>query len=243
MKEILKSLPFTTIIVTYLFICGGSYLVGFWGTFNVDAFSLVQIWDIPKNFIASFLLSGGVSIIMVSIMALFYPKGDFYEIEHRTDENIFWKFIEITLFMLTLVVGSYFYSDLKYYPQYWSAMCIIISGIIIIQIMKMPYYKKIIRFRTVRLCVAIVVIFSPASSFLYGKKNALKIHSNRKIKIVAIETNKIKNTNSGDSLYKFLGFLGDKFIISSFDNKKIYYLNQSAFDVIETGDTTVIDKK
>lgn len=58
-NDFLKNIPVTTILLTYLFICGILYLIGFWSTFNIDVFSLISIYDIPKNFAFPLLVSQG----------------------------------------------------------------------------------------------------------------------------------------------------------------------------------------
>lgn len=77
-------------------------------------------------------------------------------------------------------------------------------------------------------------------SFCIGKSAALKIYTNKEIKCIIINAS-MNTINKKDSAsMKFLGFLGDKAIISSLDNKRIVFLNQSEINgfKLENRDTT-----
>jgi len=78
-------------------------------------------------------------------------------------------------------------------------------------------------------------------SFILGRVKAIYVYKNENIKYAkAIDNNSISAIS--DSVpKKFLGFLGDKAIVSSLDNKTIIVLNQDKYDRIELTTNPVID--
>lgn len=235
MKEIIEKIPLTTIIVTYLFICGGFYLIGYWGTFDIDAFSLIEIWDIPKNFIAPFMYSGGISIVIVSAGMLFTNKFEHFvkEQEYVTvtlNTLVLRAVVFLSLSITTYILSGYF----KYSLNFWIVSLLVLVTLVLLELMRIHFFIKIIPNRYVRLYFFIMLIFTPTSSFLLGKKRAIIAHENQS-ELIRITTNTTTNiyNNIPDTIgLKLLGFLGDKFIVSSINNDKIFILNQSAFDVI-----------
>ena len=83
------------------------------------------------------------------------------------------------------------------------------------------------------LCTFIIVSISCYKTFGQSARMLQKQAKLDSIQIVKIDTTKMKNTIMNKDSLKLLGFLGNKFIVSSLDNKKNFVLNQSAFDVIE----------
>ena len=204
--------------------------MGFWGTFDVDAFSLVQIWDIPKNFIASFMLSGGVIMAFVLSM-VFYINKPKYEKRNSPASFNATKYRRI-LFVLSLLAAFILYWFHKYNIWYWVISSIVLAYLLVSQIIKMPSYINIVNNYFLRLYVTILVVVTIALCFVVAKYRALGIYLNNDIQIINIDATKINRNISSNTQLKLLGFLGDKLIVSSLDNKNIIVLKQDAFDAI-----------
>lgn len=231
-KDFLKSLPIATIIISYLFICGGLFLLGFWGTFDVDAFSIVQIWDIPKNFVASFMFSGGVAIIMILTMVFFINKASI-SVLNNTAATIKQTVNRRIAFYIVIIIASALYRFLNHSIIYWVWSSMILSMLIIAQIVKMGSFINLVNNFYLRVYVTTVIVMTPVMCFTSGKKNALSIYLNQSIQIVNIDVPNTIIQKSGVNTLKLLGFLGDKFIVSSLNNEKIFVLKQDAFNTIE----------
>ena len=65
MKELLKDLSLTTLVVFYFFFCGGVYLYSFWSTFNFDPSDLITLTDVPKSFIYPLVKAYSITFIII----------------------------------------------------------------------------------------------------------------------------------------------------------------------------------
>ena len=65
MKDWFDKVSFTTVVIVYLFVCGGLYIIGYWGEFFLDITPFISIADIPKSFILPFKNSGLVLILLI----------------------------------------------------------------------------------------------------------------------------------------------------------------------------------
>ncbi len=99
--------------------------------------------------------------------------------------------------------------------------------------MQLPLFDDI-KSPTVIAGILYLSIITPFMAFGVGKYSAKEIYYNMNITYVNVESKQNSNViiTSPISL-KLLGFLGDKVIVSSLDNKQIFVLNQSALNVIE----------
>jgi hypothetical protein len=241
-EKIIKYIPITTLIILFLFVCGGLYLIGFWETFRVDIIGLVQITEIPKSFILPFSYSIGITMLMLFISLLitegkpipvFFHKAFDYVLEIE-NKNIFFKLdFWVTVLSVSILVLSLF---LNHSIVFWNISGLIMVAVIFSKLLSYSYLFKQFRNSKMILALCYIIVFTPIMSFVMGKTKALEIYNNREIKWIKTLSN--ANTKeifaqNDTSALKFLGFLGDKFIISSLDNKKIIILNQSAFDGVE----------
>jgi len=239
MKELLKLLPLTTILISFLFVTGGCYLLGYWGTFGIDAFSIIEIWDIPKNFITPFMYSGGVILIFLFIWSLYvnsFTKGNTaLPFNFDFKDNKFKILIRIILFVIIFFFAAFGVHKFRNNYTFWSFTVLSLALLTIFELLRSEIIRSYIPRTSVRIFLVFTLIFTPSISFLLGKKKALIVYENisEKDRIISIDRSKM-NINISDTTYlKFLGFLGTKFIVSSLNNEKIFFLNQSAFDVIE----------
>lgn len=229
-----KVLPASTIIISYLFVCGGVYLLGFWGTFDVDAFSLVELWDIPKNFVGSFMFSGGVGIVLILTMVFFINKLSYFNKENNTVTATVKQTVNRRIaFLGVIIIAIILFFFLRYNFYYWLSCAAILSWLLIAQIVRMPSFINLVNNYYLRIYVTMIVITTPVICFVSAKKDALAIYKNSNAQIIKIDDPKITSQKSEIGSLKLLGFLGDKLIVSTLDNEKIFVLNKSAFDVIE----------
>lgn len=78
-------------------------------------------------------------------------------------------------------------------------------------------------------------------SFSIGKSKGLRVHKNIDIKYINAISIDTALTINDNTRMKLLGFLGNKVIVSSLDNKKIIVLNQDKYDKIELENTPIIE--
>ncbi len=235
-KDAFAKLPFTAIIISYFFVCGGLYLIGFWTTFEIDISSFITITDIPKSFIFPFVITQG--FLLLYIMVNLFTSHDLLTerpfLDYETDKlwKRFIKFLVSFDFLFTISIPYIVtnFQDNKLNPIFWSLCCFWISFYLIRKVSRSPFLKTQIQEYNLRLYLSYFLCFVPIGCFSTGKVLSLVIFNNSKIQYVNIDnkTPKIDSTS-----LKFISFLGDKLIVSSLDNKKINYINQSSYSKVE----------
>ncbi len=243
LRNITRHIPLTTIIVSYFFICGGLYLIGFWGTFNIDITNFVSLADIPKSFIVPFVVSQGFVLLNAATNALATsdeidnkPKEKKWEL-NRWKRVLKWFLTADFMLLLGVIILLNFHSKYKLSPSYWLTSALVFSYLLAFKFMTFNKIKEIVPYFNIRLYLVSTIISIPFLSFAIGKSNSLKIYNNSEIKYITITKEANQNIKSDSSSLKFLGFLGDKLIASSLDNKKIIFINQSSFDRVQLDDT------
>lgn len=239
-QNITKHIPLTTMIITYFFICGGLYLIGFWTTFNIDISNIVNIADIPKSFIYPFVLSQGFYLFnTLTNMTITDNRIDSYEPnpyqQQKTKMKRFLFFLVSIDFLIILSSFFIFIFHLRFEmsPSYWMLSTIVLALLLFIKFQNNSSIKKLIPYASLRIYIVNTIIFVPFLCFGTGKSNSLKIYNNNESKHVKIIKDTIQTEKIDSSYIKFIGFLGDKLIVSTIDNKKIIVINQSSFDNIQ----------
>ncbi len=243
LKDILKQLPLTTFIVIFLYVCGGLYLIGYWGTFGIDISNIVGIVEIPKGFIFPFVLSQGY-FLMYPLFDVIVPIKT-KDSKPKEYKYFIWKLLlDVNIYII--ILGGLVYPFFLLYKGsvfFWFFYGFALSIALVIKTIGMPFVKEIIPSYPLRRYIVIMIIFTPIISLVTGKIQSLEVFNNNHIKYIKAEPNNNKTnilaTNDTTRL-KLLGFLGEKVIISSLDNKKQYILNQSSVDVVGLED---VEKK
>jgi hypothetical protein len=245
MKEILKGLPLTTIIVIYLYVSGGLYLIGFWSTFDFDISNIVSLTDIPKSFIFPFIISNGVALIYFMIIAA--TKRDsknpttIPSAGKKEKIRAFFSFLfQIdTLLLYSMVAIFSFYNSDTYRIPVLLIISYVVSVLLGAKLTRTELAEKIIPDVVARSYLCAILIYTPIMSFALGKAKGTFIYTNKEVKYITAtksDSTITIQTRRDTSSLKLLGFLGEKIIISTLDNKKIFVLNQSAFNVVEIED-------
>ena len=232
--KVVKYIPITTIIIIYLFLCGGLHLVAFWSTFGIDISNIVSIWEIPKSFIYPFLISQsfGLFLLLNNVMA---PIENNRKLE--IPNTLFWSLVlqANTYIILSSLLVPFLILFNKSIIL-WGITGLFVGLSISFKVFSLQTVKNLIPNFHWRLFICQMIIMTPATCITLGKVNSLSIYKNRDIKYIKIANDKsnVQTFPIKDSLdFKLLGFLGGKLIVSSLDNNKIFVLNQSAFDVVE----------
>ena len=250
LRNLIRYLPVTTLILLYLFICGSLYLISFWSFFDLDISNIVEIWEIPKSFLMPFVISNGVIVFfflanMVTIDFQLKKKNKSQDTAVAKPKIIkkrhwiidfllsrdFWTSILISLVYLTFPTSSSNKLSLV-----WVIICVIFCFVTASYIMKLEVVKKILPYYSLRYYVIVLLVLTPVMSFTKGRTSAISIYTNKEIKYVIINPNKTSMDGSliNDSAsFKLLGFLGDKLIISTINNKIIRILNQTSVNEVE----------
>jgi hypothetical protein len=248
-KQILDKLPLATILLSYFFVCGGLYLIGFWTTFNIDITNFVSITDIPKSFVLPFVLSQGVFLLQTLTNALsssFHKDEEVSEIskakktKSKLQRILYAIFHWDTLFSLAVAFIIYFSYRYKTNPIYWSLSSLTVAFYLVYKFTSLKYVKTKIPYFALRLYVAYIICLLPIFCFSTGKILSVNIYNNKDIMYINTISDSSQSGNTSmnfskrdSSSLKLLGFLGDKLIISSINNKKIIFVNQSSFKTVE----------
>jgi hypothetical protein len=242
LQNLTKHIPLTTLLVSYFFICGGLYLIGFWGTFNIDISPFVSLADIPKSFIIPFVFSQGIMIFHSAINVITTADHIDKELEFKRGETNKWKrlikyILSINFFILLCMSAVlYFHINYKLKPEYWLLSSVAFSTLLTFKFTESDRMKSLFPNYYLRQYLISTFISIPFLSFAIGKSNGLNIYNNSKVKIVSIPKTTSNQAIADSTSSKFLGFLGDKLIISSLDNKKITFINQSSVDSVQLHD-------
>ncbi|SRR5260221_6308635 len=243
-KEFIKQLSLTTVIILFLYICGSLYLIGFWGTFDFDISNIVGVIEIPKSFLFPFVVSNSImlTIMTINVVAMELRKEKVVWSTDPTLKLSRWRqvftfsFTLDILILITLPVAFNLYYSHTYKIYYWVFGGYILSMLIAIKFAEIRWVKLLVPYPALRSYICILAVYTPIMCFVLGKSKGVNIYANTDIRyitsrtsITSIEIQPNKDTTS----LKLLGFLGEKIIVSTLDNKKIYVLNQSAFNVVE----------
>lgn len=240
MEQTLKYIPFTTIIVIFFFVCGGLYLLGYWGTFDVDISSLVTLSEIPKSFIMP------CAVAHALFFSSFFVAPYLFNREHKSEpqlsqleyvkrRKINMKKLHIGLFIypIAFFICWCFFNE---YPLFWVISAMALCYLLFFWCVYINTIQKLLPNKFANFYVTFIFIFTPILCFSIAKAKAVTVYNNKDIKYIAIIKNHIAIdtlANKDSMSLKFLGFLGDKVIASSLDNKRIVYLNQSSFEGVE----------
>ena len=137
---------------------------------------------------------------------------------------------------LAFTIVIWMYIGYKLSSSYWTISGITISLLISIKLCGFPAIKKIFPNSLIRMYIMTTGVTCIIMSLCLGKAESVKIYTNKSIKYINATTANIKieiHSIKDSTHLKLLGFLGNKVIISSLDNKKIYILKQDAVDVLE----------
>lgn len=249
MEKVLKYIPFTTCVLLFLFICGGLYLIGYWSTFNVDITNTVDLMEVPKSFIFPFVVTFGIGfffmvINFIAIDIFPKPKSRVLNMPAKdigkkkliipVNKISFWILLSpLILLGIRSLIGNT--QTFWYFSGFFLSMLLWVKGVLTEKI----YFM----FTNKNLAMPVIFLFvcTPVMSFCLGKGNGVKIYDNMEIKYINIININTANptlpkTDHNLSSLKFLGLLGDKLILSSLDNKKIVFINQSSFEAVELVD-------
>src|SRR5260221_6190169 len=237
LDKIIKYLPITTCIILFLFLSGGLYLICFWTNFHVDISNLVGLMEIPKSFITPFTISIGFGVLLSfttgTTLTPFHERLKTYD--RTSTSKYLWLILDLAIIIYPIIF-VYLYLLLKKYMIFWALGSMIFAMLIVVKIRSSNLVTTL--FKNAPACPMglFIIVLTPIMSFAMGKAVSIKIYYNKEIKYIKIINTKMQNeiSDAKDSIsLKFVGFLGDKFIVSSLDNKRVIILNQSAFDGVE----------
>jgi hypothetical protein len=242
LKDFIKQLPLTVLILIFLYVCGSLYLVGFWSTFDLDVSNIVNLTEIPKSFILPFLLSNiyGLIVYVIVLITSHSKKDELVGVDTQTGPSKTWIIIidlvlDLLIFIIPAIMYMY-YDKYKLSGNYWTGSLSIMSLLIASKFSGLSFFKNLIPNSSTRFYLLILFVSTICMSFAIGKLKSVNIYNNRYVKYIAVKTNNVNveiQPISDTTNLKLLGFLGDKVIISSLDNKKIFVFNQDRFDIIE----------
>ncbi len=234
MKDFIKIIPITTLILIYLFICGSLYLIGFWSTFEIDIFSIISIYDIPKSFVFPLLVSQGAYLLN------YLTSGVLDLNDERENKNFFitmneglplWKKLplvaitSIRMWLIYIVGGMTLLIKRPYTNSaYWAISSFAIVYFLLHQFVNIEWLKREIPSSKMRAYLGHLIIFLPISCFSIAKIKSLEIYNNKCD--IHFVTNLPKPSCDSISKLKLLGFAGDIIVVSTEDNKNVFFFNK-----------------
>ena len=106
-----------------------------------------------------------------------------------------------------------------------------------------PLLHKYVPNGQMRYYLLTIVVTVPIFCIYTSKISSIGIYNNIDIKYAKIISSDNSISSKDTFSLKLLGFLGDKIILSSLDNKRIEVVNQSSFDAVILQDSLPIFKK
>jgi len=237
-----KNIPITTLLLTYLFVCGVLYLIGFWSTFDIDVFSLISIYDIPKSFAFPLLISQGFFVLNVITGNVSDLTDDRENRDHFITINPEWKGIKrgilytissINLWVIcsiSLMAANMY--DYKNNSLFWVLTSLIVSYYLLHKFVNLDIVKKNFKNRILRYFIGHFIVFFPISCLSTGKIQSISILHNNDNKYISIININRASPMTDTTRVKLLGFISDRIIYGTLDNKRTYILNKSACDGI-----------
>ena len=125
-----------------------------------------------------------------------------------------------------------FYDKYKLNTAYWFVSALLFGYILVHKFSHWTYIKKQIPYFTIRYYLGHLICFFPISCFSTGTISAINIFNNTDIQYVQTVKTDNKTSTVDSASTKFIGFIGDKLITASLDNKKIFISNQTSFDSV-----------
>lgn len=236
MDKILSKVSVTTLIILYLFLNGGLYLIGYWSLFKVDFINYIDIVDFPKAFVSP--LGAGIGFILLLFLIGLITVGSIdanAKIETIREKRVKDSdLVNIIIFItsLVLVVLSFVFNSSFIF---WSIALTITFILVYLKTLRTNIIKKSGLKPDSGEVLMICILLIPAHSFITGKIEGLLVHRDAKTKYV--KTRSIQTTKTTfdqkDSVVKYLGKLGSHFILGSLDNERVIIINQSAVDALE----------
>ena len=242
MKELISKIPISTVLITYLFICGLLYLIGFWGTFNVDVFNLITVYDIPKSFVFPLLISQGFFTIQFftgSVMNLNDNRENIEYLVTIKDEWPSWRqglmraLTSTTLLTTEIFLISSILTEDKFHNElFWWINSLVIGYFLLHRFMNIKEIKQLVKSSILRSYIGHMLVIFPITCFSTGKIISLKVYNNTNIVGVITVNDKLTALSNDTVQVKFLGFISDNFIYSTLDNKKTYIINKTSVEGI-----------
>lgn len=239
MEKLLKTLPTTTILLVYLYLCGSLYLIGFWNVFAVNIFSLVKFEDIIRSVVEPLIYAIIIFFIFLAVDNLVNkinfissarPPTKPQKVRYFIANNIDFHIVFAAL-LISLIIA------LTNMSVAWFIVCCGLFSIATIEkIIYTPFVIRMIPEATTRKYLTMFIIILPVNSLIVGRANAIAAYNNNRLIYIKTKSSKYSNEMAPmiDSMrLKLLGFLGDKLIISDLRNKKVWVLNQADFEICE----------
>jgi hypothetical protein len=234
MERLLNKLPFTTGIVVYFFLCGGLYLIGFWTTFEIDVTNFISITDIPKAFVLPLVVGAGFSLLNIFLNSVISRYSRDREQDPVVEERpksigryLLRRLISLDFFIvITIAVALLVVTTNNLVAGYWLFFGFLIAILLQFKFIDSSAVKAVLKSSDLRLIVSQVLIFIPIACFVIGKGLSLKVLNNEK-PFIYKETRVGTACTSNEKL-KLVGFLGDKIVLSSMDNKKIIFVSHTS---------------
>src|SRR6186713_2806307 len=195
-RNIFKSVPATTVLLVYLFVCGVLFLIGFWSTFRINIFSLIDVFDIPKHFVFPLMISHFFFIInlITGTITTIEDKGKGFLFIRRF--RLWWiKWQEgipafpsylgagIGLFILLLWFSI---PEAELNPLCWAISSIVVAYYLLFLFVRSTYVKTVLTTSLFRFFVGHFLIFFPISCFTIGKELSIDIYMNYDIQYVNV---------------------------------------------------------
>jgi hypothetical protein len=245
MKEIISKVSITAFLLSYLFICGTLYLVGYWSTFDFDITNYIELLDIPKSFVFPLLTGIGISTVSILVQGIIrlaekldkdqmINKPLLVNIKEVPTKTLLFRILVDVDFWAVIILSAAFYF---YSPRRAWVFAIVSTTLVIYSIAKYLRSSVIARLipnQTVRLFTSILLFFVPIFSFSNGKLNAIAIWKNQKyFKIADLTFKEGKSGTSHLISAKLLGKLGTTIFLSDSANGRLTILNLETVQSVE----------
>jgi hypothetical protein len=254
LKEQLKGITLVTGVLIYFYVCGAIYLIGFWDTFNLDISSFVGLSDVPKSFVFPFIVSNTLFFFGFFVHSRLAKEFDSLE---KKKEELEAQLVELgkpakkpsnkkiksarvdfliyffnlnTFIVIFAILAVNLHSKYHHSMLFWFIATLLFALFLVLKLSKLSLIERFVKTVEIKIYVRYFFILFPVIAFLTGKGQSLRIYNNIEYKTIkTIKSNKIQPVIDSIDL-KMLGFLGDRAIVSTLDNKKIVVFSQDIYE-------------
>lgn len=216
-------------LIPYLYLLSVTYYWGFWGTFNVDAFSYYAVSDLVKGVIAPIGTPAALMALLIfGALALIISAKTFSnwlitkEIRVITQIvlSIFFAFVFFFCFRFAFAffVHKRLHTDIddkNHLIAVLTSLFFVLAVVLSFVTAASHAISKSFNYFFTTILYTGFLLYLPCQGFLAGKENAMRISQNKEFDYV------IADSLAGPKgFYKYLGKAGDYHVLVTLDNVK-----------------------
>lgn len=221
------------VFLPFLTLCGLLHMFGYWSTFHIDIFTVMDFQSLLTAFLYPFFDVYFLVLIMISFFLIvfvgdsklnFIVKTDFAALHRTSNYKVFYKgFVYPLLFLLTSGIASFLLLILHNVGLMMLAFWI--SFLLAYVAVQTSFLQTTFPSEILRAKVLILVFGSLSMAFVTGKGNAYDVLNSTSRFTVTVSFKDSSNQNDTLSVikdYKLLGLTSEFTFLLELDNSSVY---------------------